>query len=197
MQKTLSCAKIFGNLYYLKLLPIITLATYFDIEEIISVQEINAAVINISGRQRMLSQRTALLALRLVCTTDCLEQETLRQEMLAAIELLEKSHNGLIQGDSAMKLPGQPSGEIQSIYFEAPFYLDRQIRDYITQVKALIQAPCSSLTQENPHLQAIVKTSEKDLLQALEALVSQDQKESDEAQIEIEIQKAQNYQQTF
>ena len=88
MQKTLRCASIFGNLCYLKLLPIITLALCFDLDKIISVREINAAVINISGRQRMLSQRAALFALRLVSTQDKLEQEKLRQKMLAAIDLM-------------------------------------------------------------------------------------------------------------
>jgi signal transduction histidine kinase len=196
MQKTLRCASIFGNLCYLKLLPIITLALCFDLDKIISVREINAAVINISGRQRMLSQRAALFALRLVSTQDKLEQEKLRQKMLAAIDLMEKSHNGLMHGDDEMRLPGQPSEQIQSIYFEAPFYLDRQIRHYISQVRALAQIPSPELTQNNPHLTTILSASEKDLLEALETLVSQYHKESDEAQLEVELYQAQLYQES-
>lgn len=196
MQKILRCASIFGNLCYLKLLPIITLALCFDLDKIISVREINAAVINISGRQRMLSQRSALFALRLVSTPEEWEQEKLREKMLTAIDLMEKSHNGLIHGDAELRLPGQPSEQIQSIYFEAPFYLDRQIRHYISQVRALAQIPSLELTLNHPHLITIVKASEKDLLEALEALVSQYQKESDEAQIEVELYQAQLYQES-
>jgi signal transduction histidine kinase len=196
MQKTLRCASIFGNLCYLKLLPIITLALCFDLDKIISVREINAAVINISGRLRMLSQRAALFALKLVSTQDPGEQEKLRQKMLAAIDYMEKSHNGLIHGDAEMRLPGQPSEQIQSIYFQAPFYLDRQIRHYISQVRALAQTPSSELTLNNPHLTTILTASEKDLLDALEALVSQYHKESDEAQLEVELYQAQLYQES-
>ena len=196
MQKRLSRARIWANLCYLEILPIIALTTCFDLGEIISAREINAAVINISGRQRMLSQRAALLALRVVFTRDSFEQKKLLDKMVAAIELMERSHNGLIHGDAEMRLPGQPSRQIQSIYFEAPFYLDRQIRDYIAHVRALAQAPAPELTPENPHLTSILCASEKDLLDALEALVSQYQKESDEAQLGIELKQAQLYQES-
>ena len=196
MHKKLSRARIGGSLCYLKLLSVITLVSCFDLDKIISAREINAAVINISGRQRMLSQRAALFALRLVCTQQSIEQEALREKMLAAIELMERSHNGLIHGSSQIKLPGQPSKKIQGIYFEAPFYLDRQIRDYISQVRALAQVPCTELTQENPYLKSILLAAEKDLIEALEALVSQYQKESDEAQLEIELQQAKLYQES-
>jgi signal transduction histidine kinase len=193
MHKTLSRVSIFGNLYYLKLLPIITFVTCFDPNEIIFSHELSAAVINISGRQRMLSQRAALFALRMVCTSHHSEQERLRQEMLTSAALMEASHYGLIHGNVEMKLPGQPSPKIQAIYFEAPFHLDRQIRDFITQVKALAAAPLQELTQDNPHLQAILFASETDLLHALDTLVSQYQIESDEAQIKQQLQQTQLY----
>lgn len=196
MQKTLSRASIFGNLCYVKLLPIIAVATCFDLNEFICRREINAAIINISGRQRMLSQRAALFAVRLVGTEDRQEQDKLRAQMLAAVELMEKSHQGLIHGDAAMKLPGQPSGDIRAIYFEPPFYLDQQIRDYITQVRALAQGPPAELTGGNIYLQKILQASAADLLEALEALVSQYQEEFDAAWLELEIQKAQLYQQS-
>jgi two-component system NtrC family sensor kinase len=195
MQKTLSRANIFGNSCYIKLLPIITLVTCLNLEEIICLQDVNAAEINIGGRQRMLSQRAALFALRLACNTDNRERKRLRQEMLTAIALMERSHDGLIYGDTELKLPGHPSSEILSIYFEAPFYLDRKIRDYVTHVRALAQATEAELTQENPHLQSILTTSETELLEALEALVNQYQKESEAAQSELEMRQSQLYQQ--
>ena len=184
------------NLLYLKLLSVIALTNCFDLDKIITAQQINAAVINISGRQRMLSQRAALFALGVVCTRDQLEQQKLRQEMKRAIDLMEKSHHGLIKGDVEMKLPGQPSSKIQAIYFEAPYYLDRQIRDYIAQVRAFAQAPPTELTKENPHLQSILRASATDLLEAIDTVVAQYQKESEAAQLQLEIQQAQLYQQS-
>jgi signal transduction histidine kinase len=196
MPKKLTRVNIIKNSFYLKLLPITAFANYFNLDKIITAREINAALINISGRQRMLSQRAVLFALRLVCNQDSSKQEKLRQEMLTAIDLMEKSHQGLINGDAEMKLPGQPSSDIQAIYFEAPLYLDRQIREYIAHVRALAQASPDELTEENPHLQAIVRASETDLLEALEVVVAQYQKESEAAELNIEIQQAQLYQQS-
>ncbi len=186
---------IFGkNLLYLNLLPVIALMSYFDLDQIITIREINAAVINISGRQRMLCQRTALFALRLVCTQDCLEQKKLRQQMQNAIELMEKSHHALINGDPDLKLPGQSSETVQAIYFEAPYNLHRQICDYIAQARSLAKASSAELTQENPNLQAIIRASATELLEAIEVLVSQYQTESDAAQYNIEKQQVQLYQ---
>jgi two-component system, NtrC family, sensor kinase len=184
------------KLILLKTIPVIVVKTDLESDSIISTREINAAVINVSGRQRMLSQRSALFALRLVCTQDSLEQEKLRQEMGRAIDLMEESHNSLIEGNADMKLPGQPSKAVQTIYFKAPFYLDRQIRDYIAHVRALAQAPPEELTQDNPHLQWILQASATNLLEALEAVVSEYQKESDVAQLNIEMQQARLYQQS-
>jgi signal transduction histidine kinase len=186
----------FEKAYSLEKYTVIAVTIDFQSDRIISTREINAAVINVSGRQRMLSQRSALFALRLVCTQDSLEQEKLRQEMGRAIDLMEESHNSLIEGNAEMKLPGQPSKAVQTIYFEAPFYLDRQIRDYIAHVRALGQAPPEALTEDNPHLQSILQASATNLLEALEAVVSQYQRESDVAQLNIEKQQARLYQQS-
>jgi two-component system, NtrC family, sensor kinase len=195
MQQTFTRANICKNLSYLNLLLSIALATYFNFNEIITAQEINAAVINISGRQRMLSQRAALFALRLVSTPDSSEQERLSQEMLAVAELMETSHRGLINGDAQNKLPGQPSADIQAIYFEAPHYLDQQLCDYVAQVRALAQGERTALTLDNCHLRSILKAAETELLEALEALVIQYQKESDAAVHNLKRQQTQLYQQ--
>lgn len=185
------------SLVYLKLLPIITLESYCNLHKMSTTRDINTAVINISGRQGMLCQRTALLALRLVCTQDKMEQETLSQELKSAIALMEISHNGLIHGNAEMQLPGQPSEAVQALYFETPLALDRQIRDYIAQVRTLTDLATRShpteLTLLNPQLQAILK-AETNLTKALEALVNQYQKEHEAAVLKIDRQQAElNY----
>ncbi|MGB3204281.1 MAG: ATP-binding protein [Crinalium sp.] len=189
-------SKILGNLFYLKLLPVLAMNSFLDLKPIATAREINAAVVNVSGRQRMLSQRTALFALRLVCTQDVVEQEKLRQELLAAINLMEKSHNGLIKGDAEMKLPGNPSPTVEAMYFDLPLNLDKQVRNYITQARLLASVDKSELTQDNFHLQYILNASATDLIKALDAVVSQYQQESDRQQLAIDLHLAELYQQS-
>jgi signal transduction histidine kinase len=196
MKITAIHSKIFSNLLYLKLLPVLAMSSLFNLKPITAAREINAAVVNVSGRQRMLSQRTALFALRLVCTQDIVEQEKLRQELLAAINLMEKSHNGLINGDAEMKLPGNPSPTVQAMYFDLPLNLDKQVRNYITQARLLAEIDKSELTQDNFHLRYILNASATELIKALDAVVSQYQQESDEQQREIDLNLAELYQQS-
>ncbi|NET54970.1 MAG: GHKL domain-containing protein [Symploca sp. SIO2E6] len=143
----------------------------------------------------MLSQRAALFALKLVCTEDSWQQERLRQEMLAVIDLMEQSHNGLIKGNPAMKLPGKLSKEVWTIYFEPPYYLSQQIWDFMTQVRALAQVTSTELNLENYHLKYILQVSETELLNALDIAVNQYQKESELFERQVEMQQAQLFQQ--
>lgn len=169
---------------------------YFNLEQISAARKISAAVVNISGRQRMLSQRTAFLALRLVCTTKSGEREKLRSDLLEAVELMEHSHKGLIDGNPSLNLPGNPSPAVRAMYFEPPLYLDRKVCHYLQQVRAIAIANDAELTQDNPALRYIIDKASTELLEALDAVVSQYQKESDAEQIAIDIKQAELYQQS-
>ena len=171
----------------------LALAANFDPNQISTKREISAAAINVSGRQRMLSQRTALLSLRLVCTQDQTEQEKLRSQLLADIDLMETSHNGLLNGDEKMKLSGHLSPALKAMYFELPFHLDRQIRSYIAQVRALAQASTRELTQDNPYLRYIQDAADAQLLTALDAVVDRYQKENEAQQLALDIHRAELY----
>lgn len=156
---------------------------YPDVEslyqQILMSREINASVVNVSGRQRMLSQRIALFSLRLVCTPDPSEQEYIRHCLLDAVELMEKSHAGLLYGDSALQLPGHPSKEVHSLYFEAPHYLNQKVNQYIQETGELLKSKQEELTLDNPHLNYIINAASGKLLQTLDAVVTQYQKESE------------------
>lgn len=147
--------------------------------QILMSREINASVVNVSGRQRMLSQRIALFSLRLVCACDPSEQEYIRHCLLNAVELMEKSHQGLLYGDSTLQLPGEPSKAVHSLYFEAPHYVNEKVHKYIQETGELLKSQKENLTLENPHLNYIINAASGELLQALDAVVTQYQKESE------------------
>jgi len=69
----------------------------------------DAPVINIAGRQRMLSQRLAKAALALGGAADEVDRRQHRAELGHVLRLWSVSHNGLRHGDRALSLPGRNS----------------------------------------------------------------------------------------
>ncbi|HBE19887.1 MAG TPA: histidine kinase [Cyanobacteria bacterium UBA11149] len=148
-------------------------------EEIQRNREINGATINISGRQRMLLQRTALFCFRFVYDRDENDRRIWRNRLIDTINLMEKSHQALIYGDPRMNLPGITSEAIRNMYFEAPMMADYHIREYIGAVENLIQSSVAELTPDNHYFNYIQNAASYELLDILDELVSEYEKESD------------------
>jgi len=92
----------------LALVASLSTAAWLSLHLVISEQRSTAAVVNISGRQRMLSQRTALFSNLLVMAAPA-DRPPIQAKLQQALDLMTKSHHGLTQGDAAMGLPTQMS----------------------------------------------------------------------------------------
>ncbi|MGB7492059.1 MAG: type IV pili methyl-accepting chemotaxis transducer N-terminal domain-containing protein, partial [Thermoanaerobaculia bacterium] len=97
--------------------------------------EASAAVLSLSGRQRMLSQRAALLAAELDRATTGDAASKLRAELLEIGGLIESTHRALASG-SLLGLGGGLPAEVHAVYFEPPHHLDQQIRDFVVTLRA-------------------------------------------------------------
>lgn len=178
-EKTITSFLVFRYRFALGLLAVLSLASFLILEENTRSEKSAAAIVNYSGRQRMLSQRIALFSTRLIAAKDNLAQENLRRELKAIIELMEKSHQGLIRGERSMNLPARQSQAVRELYFSAPILLDAQVRKYLQEAWALASASSDTLTPENPHVQYILEASGERLIKSLDMAVARHQKESE------------------
>lgn len=185
-EKPITSFLVFGYRLALLFLAALSLISFLILEENIVLEKSSAAIVNYSGRQRMLSQRVALLSVRLASEKDIPAQDNLREELKSAIELMEKTHQGLTRGDPAMNLPSGQSREVSALYFLAPVSLDEQVRAYLGRAKALLSASADTITQQNPNLQYILEASGEKLIRSLDGAVAQYQKESETRVLRLE-----------
>ena len=160
------------------LLASLSTAAWFSLDLVISEQKNTAAIVNISGRQRMLSQRTALLANVLV-RTPVEERAAVREQLQAAIELMTRSHHGLTHGDEAMGLPRTLSPAVRALYFEEPHSLDQQVDGYLKVITAFLLLDDEALNHATPLLQSLTSTSANILVKKLDQVVHQYQLEGE------------------
>ncbi|CCO08837.1 diguanylate cyclase domain-containing protein [Desulforamulus hydrothermalis] len=172
--------------YALTTLALLATAGYLNLYQIIETQEVSAAVINLSGRQRMLTQKAALLSLQLVESKRPEQQQKIRRELTEVITLLEKTHQGLIHGDAARHLPSHLSAQMRAIYFEPPDRLDIKMQTFIAASRALLKETNNNLSYNNPRLQYILSAAQGELLQTIDKAVSQYQAESEKANRKIQ-----------
>jgi len=166
------------------LLAAAAIGSYAVLQEYTKSEATTAAQINVSGRQRMLSQKIAVFGNRLVEFSEHSYQsdmvEVARRDLLAAVDRLQQSHQSLIHGDPAMNLPGQLTDKVRAIYFDGSESLGMQIKAFAARALALASVPKSELTHDNENLLYINSAVEGGLLATLDTLVKEYQRDSEE-----------------
>lgn len=113
----------------------ISISQYFS-QRFILDTKVDSRVINISGRQRMLSQKICKSALELVNTDDSLAFEKSRNELSDAVELWSKSHLALQHGDKELGINSiNNSKKILALFdkLDQPYRKISEASSYITK----------------------------------------------------------------
>ncbi len=101
------------------------------LDNVISEQRDAATVINVAGRQRMLSQRIALLAEDLTHG-----DKSARAPLVTAIDLMERSQDALVHGGD-LNIVNPLAPELQAFYFQGETPLDPAVRHFLSQARVI------------------------------------------------------------
>lgn len=181
-----------GTVTYLIALSIIAMLSLFShylVQNIVQKQEATARVVNQAGRQRMLSQRITRFAGEMLLPVERQSTPRLRQEYLAAIDNMAEVHQALVKGSARLQIPVSDSITIKQLFHQNPINLDKQVTDFIATAQQLADTQLSQEIRQNGLVQLRLAANSK-LLNSLDILVSQYQRESEQA-----VYKLQNYNQ--
>jgi signal transduction histidine kinase/CheY-like chemotaxis protein len=162
----------------LALIAAVLIASSLLLQQAINKSGGDSRVINLAGRQRMLSQRLSkgVLALKIKCPTfDC---PTQLQEISQSLDDWTRAHEGLQHGDRGLQLPQREnSREIKAAFLT----LDVHHKAMVTAINSILEA--SSPKARQAHLDDainVILQNEREFLGTMDQITFQFDKESKE-----------------
>ncbi len=183
MSRTVSPTRRLTTRYILALgtVALLALLGQIVIQVMLQQQSSDALVINIAGRQRMLSQRLSKAALALEVFPDAQSRLENADELRDVVTLWQHSQEGLQRGDSALGLPGKNSPTIQKLFAA----IDPEYRTMLQSSHELLVLALVNNTQASnvpgsaflPSIQSILR-AQSGFLNGMDRIVSQYQVEA-------------------
>jgi signal transduction histidine kinase len=137
-----------GYLFALGLIALLAVIGQILIQHTIRERASDSHVVDLAGRQRMLSQRLVNLVLLVDKAADGPQRLGLLKNLRQDLELWDTTHQGLQRGDSTLGLPGHNSASIQELFAELEPN-KTGVHDAVSHVLAAYEKPGS-----DPHFHA-------------------------------------------
>ncbi len=165
-------------IFALLIIALLALLSEMSLISVIRSQENSAALIDISGRQRMISQRIALLISQLSSKqTIGNSRKTVMQELASTIQLAEQSHKNLIDPGSYLYQDSKLSDTVHDIYFTEPHNLNKLILEYLAASKRIISSRVDAKDEEldylHPDVQLVHEYAKGKLISEMDYIVKQ------------------------
>ncbi|MEM8940935.1 MAG: diguanylate cyclase [Pseudomonadota bacterium] len=179
MEKTPAKLIAMSSIASLALIAALAIFVYVTVREIVNEQSGYATKINISGQQRMLSQRAAFFATEYAKSAEPSD----RQVASESIARLNDNHAFLLSAhrENLERHESSPlSPQLAQLFFESPYKLDERIKAYVALVEAVLAG--------NPDSSASVtalKTQSQQILVLFDRVVKQYEIESQQKVTEI------------
>jgi len=167
----------FIKLRRLYIIALTTIALSVIISQIIirnylNDQQGDATIINVAGRQRMLSQKLTKQTLLLLQAENLSSKTAIKNRLKETQKLWKTSHNGLLKGNDSLKLLGENSKRIIVMYREINPYYEAILNASNSIIKKVESNP------ENDQLAlkkevASIKENEGEFLVLMDQIVNQ------------------------
>ncbi len=119
----------------LALIAALSISVHILLDDVIAQQRDSATLINVAGRQRMLSQRIALLASDLRAG-----DQTARDPLLQAAALMERSHRAIVNGND-LGISNPPSPAARARFETGQDGLNRLVPAYVAAARDFATSP--------------------------------------------------------
>jgi len=146
-------------------------ATHFVMDRVVTSEEETANIINVAGRQRMLSQRLTLMVSTLADQSERgLDTAKTRDTIAKDLSLMIETHERLAFETRDSLITSQDLS-LEKIYFDGPFNLNLRLREFVANIELLLSVPDYAVNAQSQVLEEIFELGPNELLQALDAAV--------------------------
>lgn len=146
--------------------------THFVLERAVASEEETANIINVAGRQRMLSQRLTLMINRLATNAERgFETADIRATIQKDLDFLIATHERLAF-ETRESLITEQDHVLEKIYFAEPDNLNERVRVFAADIDQVLSVPDYAVNAQAAQLERINGIAPNELLEALDNAVS-------------------------
>ena len=174
--------KTFDKLSRLYIIALSTIALSVIISQILVHNHLNtqlsdSTVINVAGRQRMLSQKLTKEIVKLTVTDKSINRSLLKNQIQKTLNLWEISHSSLQKGNDSLGLPNQNSKEINDKFVKLNPVFETISKASKKIISKINNNTLISLNELSPEIERITQY-EGDFLLVMDDIVNQYEKEA-------------------
>jgi len=147
-----------GYISALAILALLVISVCIIILKYISEQESDAPVINLSGRQRMLSQKLSKETLLLAQAAPLKKKIYFTGKLKKTLGTWSRVHNGLKKGDLSLKLPGKNTRKVLQLLIHIEPYF-RIIKKAVNKIITLSNRKVLLINMNSKPVKKILKAS--------------------------------------
>jgi PAS domain S-box-containing protein len=176
-----------GILYAMALggIAAIIVVSQIFVQQYIRRQESDSRVINVAGRQRMLSQKISKLTLQIGATADTVSRNRLAQELQSALETWQASHERLLHGNQDFGITEANSPQVEEMFRSIIPYYTSMVASTGQILQLLQRQPGADREALQPPIDAIM-ANESAFLEGMNAIVFQYDQEARDRVLKLE-----------